>query len=583
MTENPKSKIQNPGSRILWLLFALLIVFVYFFGLTLPLLGPDEPRYAQVAREMYLRGDWITPTLGGFDWFEKPALLYWLEIASYKIFGVSEFAARFGSAVFGLGTIACLWILGKSVSGFRFQVSGEKIEILKQTSEIQKPETRDLEPETRNLKPETRNLKPETSVFANWLALIAASSIGLIVFSRGASFDIILTFPITAALVCYFLFESLLQKHYFCAVPNSIVLSKSTAANLIAAAPPIAWASLFLAGFYFFIGFALLAKGLIGLIFPLTIVFFYHLLKFELLPGKVFLISLIWGTIISLLVASIWYLPMYRAHGWKFVDEFFIQHQFQRFTSDKYQHQQPFWFFFVVLPLMTLPWLPFFLASIWNFFKVQGSRFKVQSSRFNVQGSNNLSTLDSRLAPFAFAWLAVPLVFFSLSGSKLPGYILPALPGAIVLTAIYVADFVRKSRTRTRVLQIAAASTFLFVFVGLQFFAADYTNYETVKNMIAAADAKGFADAEFVSLYTVSHNLEFYAAGRLERDADGKLKRYDDFSVLIKAVKTAGDQRILVVVPQANVPNLQKENDLADIETIAENGESAIILIKPKR
>ena len=105
--ENTKTKDQKPKTKnqFVWLLFAIIIVAVYFFGLTLPLVGPDEPRYSQVAREMFERSDWVTPTLGGFDWFEKPALLYWLQIASYKLFGVNEFAARFGSALFGLGTI----------------------------------------------------------------------------------------------------------------------------------------------------------------------------------------------------------------------------------------------------------------------------------------------------------------------------------------------------------------------------------------------------------------------------------------------------------------------------------------------
>ena len=518
---------------------------------------------------MCLRGDWITPKLGGFDWFEKPALLYWLQIASYKLFGVNEFAARFGSTLFGLGTIFSLWILGKSVQSpkAKIQSQSEKVQISG----------------TQNLESKTLDSELWTLDFAGWLALIAASSIGLIVFSRGASFDIILTFPITASLVCYFIFETYLQKHYYCVVPKTVIVSKSATVKIIAAVvPPIIWAILFLSGFYFFIGVALIAKGLVGIVFPLAVVFFYHILKFELLPGRIFLISLFWGTIISLLVAAVWYVPMYQANGWKFVDEFFIQHHFRRFTSDKYQHHQPFWFFFVVLPLMTLPWLPFFLASLWEFFKVQGSRFKVQGSRFKVQDLENLSTLDSRLSTFAFAWLAVPLVFFSLSGSKLPGYILPSLPGAIVLTAIYVFKFVRKSRKRERALQVLAFSMFVFTFAGLQFFAADYIRHETVKNLIETADSKGFADAEFVSLYTVSHNLEFYAAGRLQREADGKLKRYDDFSVLIKAVKEESGKRILVVVPQEAVPNLRKENGSAEVETIAENGESAIILVKPK-
>ena len=87
------------ASKTFWAIAAFVVVAVYLIGLTIPLIGPDEPRYAQVAREMFERGDWVTPTLGGYHWFEKPALLYWLQIASYNIFGVSEFAARFGSAM----------------------------------------------------------------------------------------------------------------------------------------------------------------------------------------------------------------------------------------------------------------------------------------------------------------------------------------------------------------------------------------------------------------------------------------------------------------------------------------------------
>src|SRR6266850_7826042 len=77
------------------ILLCLAIVAFYFYGLgVVPLVGPDEPRYAQVAREMFLRGDLITPTLGGHTWFEKPALLYWMMIAAFKAFGVNEWAAR---------------------------------------------------------------------------------------------------------------------------------------------------------------------------------------------------------------------------------------------------------------------------------------------------------------------------------------------------------------------------------------------------------------------------------------------------------------------------------------------------------
>src|SRR5690349_22436885 len=73
--------------------------FFFFFGLgAFGLLGADEPRYAQIAREMLARHDWIVPTLNGNHWLEKPVLLYWKAIDSYMLFGVSDWAARVPAA-----------------------------------------------------------------------------------------------------------------------------------------------------------------------------------------------------------------------------------------------------------------------------------------------------------------------------------------------------------------------------------------------------------------------------------------------------------------------------------------------------
>src|SRR3954471_24753829 len=110
---NPERPFNVP--KFIWISLAVLTLIAYFTGLGLPLVGPDEPRYAQVAREMFDKGDWITPTLGGHTWFEKPALLYWLEIGAYRIFGVNEFAARLGPTLCGLGTVAAMYLLGRSV------------------------------------------------------------------------------------------------------------------------------------------------------------------------------------------------------------------------------------------------------------------------------------------------------------------------------------------------------------------------------------------------------------------------------------------------------------------------------------
>jgi 4-amino-4-deoxy-L-arabinose transferase-like glycosyltransferase len=523
-TEDRRSKTE----KITWLLFALVIVAVYFFALDLPLLGPDEPRYAQVAREMFERNDWVTPTLGGANWFEKPALLYWLQFAAYKIFGVSEFAARFGSAIFGLGTILSLWILGRSLAE----------ENAKKHREIQT---------SQKISSFSANSAAKKE-FANWLALIAASSIGLIAFSRGASFDIILTFPITAALVSFFIFDQTKKQSSF-----------------------TVYFSLF--SFYFFIGLALLAKGLIGIVFPAAIVALYFLLSRKL-PNKTFVFSLFWGTILSLIVASSWYLPMYRAHGWTFIDEFFIQHHFQRYTSNKYQHPQPFYFFFWVLPLMTLPWLPFFASAIWNFVK----KF---FGRRNVEGTprDEISALCSSLSTFAFSWLLVPLVFFSFSGSKLPGYILPALPAALVLTAEYVRRFTANSRKRKLAIQFTAFTMFAVIAVALRFFVPSYAQADTTKYLIETADSEGYRDAKILNLHTISHNAEFYGAGRLIRDADGKLKKHFGVSEVAEEIKRQNGKTVLVLVTLEYLHELPESN-LVESKILGESGELAIVAVK---
>ncbi|MBS1794881.1 MAG: glycosyltransferase family 39 protein [Acidobacteria bacterium] len=513
MPENTKTSDGKPRANLVWIAFALIIVVVYFTGLTIPLVGPDEPRYAQVAREMFLRGDWVTPTLGGFDWFEKPALLYWLEIVSYKIFGVSEFAARCGSAIFGLLTAFSLWIIGKAATG-----------------------------------------EKTANDFPNWLAVVAASSIGLIVFSRGASFDIILTFPVTAALTAFFIFDRRVEQG-------------SAGKNAFAPYPPLFF-------FYFFVGVALIAKGLVGIVFPFAIVGLYHLLA-RRMPSKMLIASLFWGTVLSLLVASVWYWPMYRANGWKFIDEFIIQHHFQRYTSNKYQHPQPFYFFFWVLPLMTLPWLPFFLAAIWR--AVKGI-FKRKTETVQPE---DLPFSSSPLLLFSTAWLLVPLAFFSLSGSKLPGYILPALPAALVLTATEVWRFAARSQTRRIALQTTAFLMLAGIVVAAKFFIAPFLHEETVKHLIDTANSKGYTSEKILNLHTLAHSAEFYGAGRLLREPDGKQKRLYGVSEVIAEMKQENTDQTLVLIPLVYLSQLTKSDQL-DAQVLDDNGDLAIVLVRLK-
>jgi hypothetical protein len=210
---------------------------------------------------------------------------------------------------------------------------------------------------------------------------------------------------------------------------------------------------------------------------------------------------------------------------------------------------------------------------MWNWFKVQSSKFKAQSSK-------KLSTQHSALSTFAFAWFFVPVLFFSFSGSKLPGYVLPALPGALILTALFVYEFVQKSEARKLFVKGLALTMFLVIAAIIQFILPEYAKRETVEHLVETANRAGYANEKIANLYTINHNLEFYGAGRTVRGADGKQKRYDNFSVLVADAKREPNGQILVLVPEKDVPNILKETALAEISILDQNGEEAIALIK---
>ena len=120
-------------------------------------MGPDEPRYAWIARAMAETGDWITPRLYGQPWFEKPVLYYWEAAVSFKIFGVSEAAARLPSAFSALlGTLALAWLA--------WRIYGRET--------------------------------------ARWFLILFPSSVGMIGFSHAAATDMPFAAMITVAMVC---------------------------------------------------------------------------------------------------------------------------------------------------------------------------------------------------------------------------------------------------------------------------------------------------------------------------------------------------------------------------------------------
>lgn len=117
----PTSLSANLLNARYWLnLFLILALAGLLFFLNLGAMGltdRDEGRNAEAGREMFETGDWVTPTFNGELRVAKPVFLYWLMSASYRLFGVSEFAARFPSALFGLALIAMQYLVLSRVRG----------------------------------------------------------------------------------------------------------------------------------------------------------------------------------------------------------------------------------------------------------------------------------------------------------------------------------------------------------------------------------------------------------------------------------------------------------------------------------
>ncbi|HEX7645585.1 MAG TPA: glycosyltransferase family 39 protein [Burkholderiaceae bacterium] len=100
---------------VFWVLFVLFLI-VWFYALGARTLVPsDEGRYAEMAREMSVTGDWITPRLDGLKYFEKPPLQTWMNALTFDVFGLGEWQARLWSGLCGLLGVALVFHTGRRV------------------------------------------------------------------------------------------------------------------------------------------------------------------------------------------------------------------------------------------------------------------------------------------------------------------------------------------------------------------------------------------------------------------------------------------------------------------------------------
>jgi 4-amino-4-deoxy-L-arabinose transferase-like glycosyltransferase len=344
----------NDRNKLLAVQLALVLGvcwFFFFFGLgAFGLTGADEPRYAQIGREMLARHDWIVPTLNGSPWLEKPALLYWKIMSSYSIFGVSDWAARIPAALYATAVVLGIFFFMR-----RFRLGSE------------------LD-----------------------AAMIAASSAGMIGFARGASTDMLVSAPFALAMMNWWTWHQTGKK-------------------------------LWLVIFYGLLGVGALAKGPVAPALAVLVVGAYAALQRD---GKIFVRSLsIPGFILFSAIVLPWFIAI-QIRVPQFFRVFFIEHNLERFGTNLYQHSQPFWYYIPVFVLATLPWTVFTLPAL-----VDAGRDVAKRWRAKAEPPD---PADDSLQSFLFIWTIVPIVFFSISRAKLPGYILPSIPAAALLTGDYL-------------------------------------------------------------------------------------------------------------------------------------------------
>jgi 4-amino-4-deoxy-L-arabinose transferase-like glycosyltransferase len=316
-----------------------VLAVAWFAGLEYRgLFQPDEGRYAEIPREMLASGDWITPRLNGFKYFEKPPLQYWATAISFALFGEDEWTARLWTAVTGFLGLLFLVFAGNRVG------------------------------------------PPGAGSVAG---LVLASSCAYFLSSQYLTLDMGLTFFMSAALLSF-----LLAHHDGPPVKRGWML--------------LAWAAM---------GCAVLTKGLVGIVLPGIVLAAYVLLQRDWRLLK----ELEWcrGLAVFGLIAAPWFVAV-QVRNPEFFDFFVLQEHFARYLLPGHNRPGAWWYFPAIVLMGMMPWTPA-LGGV-----LRRSLAARDASRLDVE----------RLL---LIWVAVLLVFFSFSKSKLPAYIVPALPALALL------------------------------------------------------------------------------------------------------------------------------------------------------
>ncbi len=256
---------------------------------------------------------------------------------------------------------------------------------------------------------------------ARWLLLLLPTSIGMIGFSHAAATDMPFAGMLTIAMVCAAAVLGLVHK-----TEDAPIL------------PRARWLALILFGF--FLGLAVLAKGPAAIILCGGAVFFWAIFTKRWRDA----LRLLHPAAIAVFCATAlpWYILCARRNP-DFFRIFIVEHNFKRYLTPEFQHIQPFWFYGPVILIAILPWTAAFLYSA-----IAGTVVLFKNRAV------------SPATALVLCWAAFPLIFFSISHSKLPGYILPTIPpaGLLLTRAIQASATVYQKLLRACV--VAAALVF---------------------------------------------------------------------------------------------------------------------------
>ena len=321
----------------------LLLVIIYgllWFG-TLNyrhLIPSDEGRYAEIAREMLVTGDWITPRYNGYKYFEKPPLQAWATATAFQAFGIGDWQARLWTALTGFLTILLVGFTGARIFNPR----------------------------------------------AGWLAaVVLASSPMWIISGHLNSLDMGLSSFLVGALCSLLLAQT---SH-----------NKINCRNWM-------WAC------WIFMALATLSKGVIGAAIPAMVFIAYSISTWD---WKIWArLRLFSGTILFLAITAPWFVLVAQRNP-EFLEFFFIHEHLQRFTQDDHSRTGPIYYFVPLLLIGLLPW----------FLQVPGAIAQAWSERRREFSAGWLLV----------CWFAVIFAFFSVSHSKLPGYIIPVFPALALI------------------------------------------------------------------------------------------------------------------------------------------------------